>query len=305
MKKALAELQKEIDEAEAEEQNENGLLGLLPEKPAEGGIWRKAVEAETGDTYFYHTATKETQWTRPDGYTTAEDDAWDADEYSSSDSSSDTSDGGNSKEEGAQQIPADPKQVLQYAVYIGESCCPLPRDWSLESRSLLRPSVVKYNILTSSQDLSGRGGGLLSGTCQEQHSTRSRELTRCPVLAGIDPAKEPELLWIAEEGIRAPLPLGYSSHMENGEIYFYHDESKKSSWEHPLDSHYKALVVAHRGRLVGMLDEPGGGLDAVAGPDKPGANGMGDKDEDADQAALFDMRPGVGSKGILSRLRIR
>lgn len=134
-------------------------------------------------------------------------------------------------------------------------------------------------------------------------------LTQCRRVAGIDPAKEPELLWIAEEGIRAPLPLGYSSHMENGEIYFYHDESKASSWEHPLDSHYKALVVAHRGRLVGKLDEPDGGLAAVANPARPGAklpaNGKGDEDEGIDQAALFDMRPGVGSKGILSRLRIR
>lgn len=44
----------------------------------------------------------------------------------------------------------------------------------------------------------------------------------------MDPAKEPELLWIAEEGMNAPLPLGYSSHqMDNGEMYFYHDETKK------------------------------------------------------------------------------
>lgn len=116
---ALDELQKEIDEAEADEKAE-GLLGLLPPKPGESGIWRKAVEEETGDVYYYHTKTKETQWTKPDGYGTEEDDAWDADDASSA-SSDATSDGGNESREEEAAVPKDVKQVLQYAVYLG-SC---------------------------------------------------------------------------------------------------------------------------------------------------------------------------------------
>lgn len=42
------------------------------------------------------------------------------------------------------------------------------------------------------------------------------------------------------------MPLGYSAHSDEGEIYYFHEESKTSMWEHPLDTHYKALVIAQR-----------------------------------------------------------
>ena len=54
-------------------------------------------------------------------------------------------------------------------------------------------------------------------------------------------------LWIAEEGLRAAMPVGYSEFVDNdGTPYFVKDDTGESSWEHPLDSYYRELVVKHR-----------------------------------------------------------
>jgi len=67
---------------------------------------------------------------------------------------------------------------------------------------------------------------------------------------GIDPLKEPQLLRIAEEGLQAPLPDGWSEHEDpDGNIYYHHISSEESVWQHPLDNFYKAKVVRERARL--------------------------------------------------------
>jgi hypothetical protein len=56
------------------------------------------------------------------------------------------------------------------------------------------------------------------------------------VYLGIDVHAEGHLLWIAEEGLRAPLPPGFSEHADaDGTPYFVDAATGASSWEHPLD----------------------------------------------------------------------
>jgi hypothetical protein len=38
-----------------------------------GGMWRKAYDPDSGQVYYYHTETQETQWERPDGYMSEQD----------------------------------------------------------------------------------------------------------------------------------------------------------------------------------------------------------------------------------------
>ncbi|XP_074783503.1 centrosomal protein of 164 kDa-like isoform X3 [Athene noctua] len=68
---------------------------------------------------------------------------------------------------------------------------------------------------------------------------------------GIDPEKEPELLWLAREGIVAPLPPEWKpcQHV-TGEIYYYNFTNGQSMWEHPCDEHYRELVVQEREKLL-------------------------------------------------------
>ncbi|EAY08406.1 hypothetical protein TVAG_269320 [Trichomonas vaginalis G3] len=57
---------------------------------------------------------------------------------------------------------------------------------------------------------------------------------------GLDPQKDPDLLWIAIEGIKAPLPDGwiFFQHKHKNESFFYNKYTGVSINEHPLDSHY-------------------------------------------------------------------
>lgn len=64
---------------------------------------------------------------------------------------------------------------------------------------------------------------------------------------GIDAVMEPELLWIAEEAFNAPLPPGWSTHIDHaGRRFFYDCDSSQSTWRHPMDAVYREAVEALR-----------------------------------------------------------
>ncbi|NXP49098.1 CE164 protein, partial [Heliornis fulica] len=68
---------------------------------------------------------------------------------------------------------------------------------------------------------------------------------------GIDPENEPELLWVAREGIMARLPPEWKPCQDiNGSIYYFNFSNGQSSWEHPSDRQYKEIVVQERDKLL-------------------------------------------------------
>ena len=58
---------------------------------------------------------------------------------------------------------------------------------------------------------------------------------------GIDTVVDSDLLFIAREGLKAPLPDAWKAckSADRG-IYFYNFESGESKWEHPLDEVFRA-----------------------------------------------------------------
>ena len=79
------------------------------------------------------------------------------------------------------------------------------------------------------------------------HAADPKQVLEYAIYIGIDPPSEGFLLWIAEDGIQAALPANYSQHTDDkGEVYYYNADSKESSWEHPMDQHYRQLVVYWR-----------------------------------------------------------
>ncbi|KAM6400234.1 centrosomal protein of 164 kDa-like [Rhynochetos jubatus] len=77
---------------------------------------------------------------------------------------------------------------------------------------------------------------------------------------GIDPKNEPELLWLAREGILASLPPEWKACQDSsGEVYYFNFATQESSWEHPADKQYKELVIQEREKLLarGNLAEKG------------------------------------------------
>ncbi|XP_053728733.1 centrosomal protein of 164 kDa-like [Synchiropus splendidus] len=66
---------------------------------------------------------------------------------------------------------------------------------------------------------------------------------------GIDPKNEPELMWLAKEGVKAPLPPEWKPCQDvTGDIYYFNFSTGQSTWDHPCDEHYRQLVVQERER---------------------------------------------------------
>ncbi|XP_052265230.1 trichohyalin-like isoform X2 [Dreissena polymorpha] len=64
---------------------------------------------------------------------------------------------------------------------------------------------------------------------------------------GIDPDREKHLLWIAREGINAPLPDNWKPCQDpNGDIYYFNFATGDSIWDHPCDDFYKKMVIEER-----------------------------------------------------------
>ncbi|MCJ8739822.1 hypothetical protein PDJAM_G00051790 [Pangasius djambal] len=69
---------------------------------------------------------------------------------------------------------------------------------------------------------------------------------------GIDPEREPELLWLAREGIVAPLPAEWKPCQDvTGDVYYFNFSTGQSTWDHPCDEQYRCLVAQERERSSG------------------------------------------------------
>ncbi|XP_077468156.1 uncharacterized protein cep164 isoform X4 [Stigmatopora argus] len=67
---------------------------------------------------------------------------------------------------------------------------------------------------------------------------------------GIDLDNEMDLMWLAREGIVAPLPPEWKPCQDvTGHIYYYNFSTGESTWDHPCDEHYRRLVVQERERI--------------------------------------------------------
>ncbi|KAM4885514.1 centrosomal protein of 164 kDa [Sylvia borin] len=85
-----------------------------------------------------------------------------------------------------------------------------------------------------------------------EYIPKEHEIRSFAPTIGIDPDKEPELLWLARECLVTPLPPQWKAcqDIEGGNIYYFNFENGLSMWEHPCDEHYKQLVIQEREKLL-------------------------------------------------------
>jgi len=89
--------------------------------------------------------------------------------------------------------------------------------------------------------------GLTPGTAPKRKVSSVVEMLEYVKSLGIDPIKEVDMVWIAEEAFNAPLPPGYTEHQdEQGRAYFHHESQRVSSWRHPMDDLFKDIVNYQR-----------------------------------------------------------
>jgi hypothetical protein len=62
-----------------------------------------------------------------------------------------------------------------------------------------------------------------------------------------------KLLWIAQNALTTELPPGWQQVEDStqaGESYYYNEAEGTSSWEHPMDRHYRSMCAASPARTV-------------------------------------------------------
>jgi hypothetical protein len=59
-------------------------------------------------------------------------------------------------------------------------------------------------------------------------------------------------MWIARQGVKAPLPKGWKAihDVEQNELYYFNFDTGESIWDHPCDNDYKSLVMEQRKLLL-------------------------------------------------------
>nr|XP_020441767.1 centrosomal protein of 164 kDa [Monopterus albus] len=90
---------------------------------------------------------------------------------------------------------------------------------------------------------------ILEEDYDENYIPSEQEIQEYAREIGIDPNSEPELLWLAREGIVAPLPPEWKPCQDvTGDIYYFNFSTGQSTWDHPCDEHYRRLVAQERER---------------------------------------------------------
>ena len=60
----------------------------------------------------------------------------------------------------------------------------------------------------------------------------------------MDVDKDNEFLWIAEEGLKAPVPEPWQTYFnENDEIFYVNTATGEKMYDHPLDDKYRQLFL--------------------------------------------------------------
>ncbi|CAG5087313.1 Oidioi.mRNA.OKI2018_I69.PAR.g11515.t2.cds [Oikopleura dioica] len=73
----------------------------------------------------------------------------------------------------------------------------------------------------------------------------------CKII-GLDPSSDPDLVWIAKEGIMAKLPPDWKAVNQEGYgLYYFNFKTGQSIWEHPNDEYYRGKVRQEKSKKKG------------------------------------------------------
>lgn len=69
--------------------------------------------------------------------------------------------------------------------------------------------------------------------------------------------EDKDLLWIAKNGLQAPLPPGWKACQtkQSQEIYYFNFSTGQSQWEHPSDQVYKQQYLQEKQKKLKGTDQ--------------------------------------------------
>eukprot|EP00434_Breviolum_minutum_P026631 symbB.v1.2.023537.t1/scaffold2159.1/size105835/5 len=140
---------------------------------------------------------------------------------------------------------------------------------------------------TASRSESGsRSGSEVEFLEDEDGEPTEEQVVEYAEFLGMDLKTEMHLLWIAREGVAAPVPKPWKTCTEKGEVFYFNFETEESSWDHPCDAHYRALLEEHRkGVGTSKVEEP-----ATTTSEVKGSNSKNPKhDEEGSESFISEM----------------
>lgn len=152
---------------------------------------------------------------------------------------------------------------------------------------------------------------ILEEDYDENYQPSEEEIFEYAQIIGIDPKTEPHLIYIAREGICAPLPDHWRPCQDpKGDIYYFNFASGESIWDHPCDEFYRKMVMEERKKLSMNRGGPparGGPTAGSSAGAKKGKGGKADggkkKDKKNKTAEKLGPLKAEQSKGIPSMHR--
>ncbi|XP_039272922.2 uncharacterized protein LOC120347130 [Styela clava] len=99
---------------------------------------------------------------------------------------------------------------------------------------------------------------ILEEDYDENYIPTEDEVNEYAKVIGLDPENDKDLMWIAKEGINAPLPPNWKPCQDvSGDIYYFNFDSGDSIWDHPCDEYYRGMVAMEREkRTKTMVADP-------------------------------------------------
>ncbi|EAS03742.2 WW domain protein (macronuclear) [Tetrahymena thermophila SB210] len=84
----------------------------------------------------------------------------------------------------------------------------------------------------------------------ENYEPTEEEIFEYASYLGMDLENEKELLWIARNGLKAPLPQGWKPcQTQDEEIYYFNFDTGESRWDHPCDEQFRKLYLEEKNKL--------------------------------------------------------
>jgi len=113
-------------------------------------------------------------------------------------------------------------------------------------------AVVPSSDISVSETVAPEGGELPVRALRED-----ADLCEYAKTLGIDSAQDEDLLWVAQQAFNARLPGSWVEFAdETGRVYYFHEASNKTTWEHPMDEVFRELLaIVRQTRIVAGASE--------------------------------------------------
>lgn len=99
-------------------------------------------------------------------------------------------------------------------------------------------------------DDEGNKSVVLPDGCDPNYNPPQDELEEYAEFIGINVKTEKDLMWVALEGLRTPLPANWRAcQTGDEEVYYFNFDTGESLWDHPMDNTFKEKVIAERAKL--------------------------------------------------------